>query len=213
MPKAQLYHFSHLEYNTMNLALARTYILERLTKELSPTFSYHHVNHTLAVAKRAQEIALSEGISDEESLVLLATACYFHDSGFLVSYDNHEDFSCQIVEEILPSYGYNAAQISVIKNLIKATKIPQSPDNLLSKILCDADLDYLGGANYYTIVETLHQELLYFERLNSNQNWTQIQIDFLEKHSYFTSTNQKERTEEKNRRIEELRLSQDTSKG
>lgn len=197
----------------MNLALARTYILERLTKELSPAFSYHHVNHTRSVAKRAQEVASSEGISDEESLILLATACYFHDAGFLISYDNHEDFSCQIAEEILPNYGYNMAQISVIKNLIKATKIPQSPDNLLARILCDADLDYLGGANYYAIVETLHQELLHFERLDSKQNWTQIQIDFLEKHSYFTSTNQKERTEEKNRRIEELRLSQDTSKG
>ena len=194
----------------MNLALARTYILERLTKGLSPAFSYHHVNHTLAVEKRAHEIALSEGISDEESLTLLSTACYFHDAGFLLSYDHHEDFSCQIVEEILPNYDYSSSQIDIIKHLIKATKIPQSPDNLLSNILCDADLDYLGGANYYAIVEALHQELLHFERLDSKQNWTQIQIDFLEKHAYFTSTNQKERTEEKNKRIEELRSKQDT---
>lgn len=197
----------------MNLALARTYILERLTNELSPAFSYHHVNHTMAVAQRAQEVAVSEGISDEESLVLLATACYFHDAGFLISYDNHEEFSCQIAEKILPNYGYHDTQISVIKHLIKATKIPQSPDNLLSKILCDADLDYLGGVNYYAIVETLHQELLHFERLDSSQDWTQIQIDFLIKHTYFTPTNQKERTEEKNKRIEELRSSRDTTKG
>ena len=197
----------------MNLALARTYILERLTTELSPAFSYHHVNHTLAVEKRAHEIALSEGISDEESLKLLSTACFFHDAGFLLSYDHHEDFSCQITEEVLPNYDYSSSQIDIIKHLIKATKIPQSPDDLLSNILCDADLDYLGGSNYYAIVETLHQELTHFKRLDPSQDWTQIQIDFLEKHSYFTPTNQKERTAEKKKRIDELRSQKNTAIG
>jgi len=197
----------------MNLALARTYILERLTTELSSDFSYHHVNHTLAVEKRAREIALSEGIVDEESLILLSTACFFHDAGFLISYNQHEDFSCQIAEEILPLYDYTSAQINLVKHLIQATKIPQSPDDLLSNILCDADLDYLGGSDYYAIVDTLHQELTHFKRLDPSQDWTQIQIDFLEKHSYFTPTNQKERTEEKKKRIEELRSQKNTSIG
>jgi uncharacterized protein len=67
-----------------------------------------------------------------------------------------------------------------------ATKIPQSPDNLLEKILCDADLDYLGGNNYGEISESLRDELGLNGIQLSAEEWLNIQIAFLEKHHYWT---------------------------
>lgn len=191
----------------MNLDFAQQYILERLSQELAPHLTYHHINHTLSVTERALQIAQSEGVTNKESVLLLRTAALYHDSGFLISYDNHEYFSCQIVEEILPQFEYNTAQILQITEMIKATKIPQSPHDLLAKILCDADLDYLGGTGYYPTVASLFEELKYYGKMTSADNWIQVQIDFLTKHRYFTQTNQKERSLEKEKRVNELRLS------
>jgi len=43
--------------------------------------------------------------------------------------------------------------------MIMATKIPQSPKNLLEQIICDADLDYLGRERYEENSLLLLQEL------------------------------------------------------
>ncbi|MDA0973125.1 MAG: hypothetical protein O2867_05255 [Bacteroidetes bacterium] len=40
-----------------------------------------------------------------------------------------------------------------------ATKVPQEPKDHLARILCDADLDYLGGDDYDEIAGGLYQEL------------------------------------------------------
>ncbi|WP_026994966.1 HD domain-containing protein [Flectobacillus major] len=189
----------------MNTYAAIQYISEKLEKELSPLLTYHHFGHTLAVANRAIAIAHSEGVEQAETLSLLSIAAYFHDAGFLISHENHEYHSCQIVQAILPSFAFSDAQIEHITALIMATKIPQSPKNQLAEILCDADLDYLGDHNFYAISQTLWQELYNLDKIDNSNNWNQIQVHFLESHRYFTPTNQLARNSEKQKRIEELK--------
>ena len=87
------------------------------------------------------------------------------------------------------------------------TQIPHKPKNNLEEIICDADLDYLGGTGYYPTVASLFAELKYYGKMTLADNWVQVQIDFLTEHRYFTQTNQKERSLEKEKRVNELRLS------
>ena len=126
---------------------------------LSKDLTYHTVQHTLDILKNAERIAHTEKIQSEEDLYLLKVACLYHDSGFLVSYKGHEEESCNLAKKELPVFDLKKKEVERICGLIMATKIPQTPGNKLEEIICDADLDYLGTADFFTISDSLFLEL------------------------------------------------------
>lgn len=119
---------------------------------------------------------------------LLATAALFHDAGFLKCAKGHEAESCGMAKAILPGYQYNANDIEQICGMIMATQLPQSPHNLLEQILADADLDYLGREDFFTIGDKLYQEFCLSKTINDRNEWNKLQIDFIKEHTYFTKT-------------------------
>ena len=180
----------------MEFEKAKAYILDRIRRELPDNLFYHSYDHTRDVLQATQMISKAEGITGED-LILLCTAALFHDSGFVIQYNDHEIYSCQIVREVLPELGYSDKQIEQVCDMIMSTKIPQSPKNHLSKIICDADLDYLGRDDFWTIGNNLYQELAARGILKSEEDWNRIQVGFLGKHSYFTETSRNMRAPKK----------------
>lgn len=170
----------------MNLPEAEAFILDKLRAELSDTLYYHSPDHTLDVAQAAGRIAVAEGITDHETLTLLRTAALFHDAGFLTAYKGHEAESSRMAHECLPSFGYEPRQIVLISGMIAATKIPQKPKNKLEEILADADLDYLGRTDYEPIAYSLYREMRTRDLVKDEVAWNQIQIKFMENHTYWT---------------------------
>lgn len=171
----------------MQFEEAKAYILARQQKELPRYLTYHSTGHVLDVSAAANAIAQQEGIPEPDRMIL-HTAALFHDSGFMLSLTEHEKISCDIAKATLPEYGYTNDQIDAICGMIMATRIPQQPANLLEQILCDADLDYLGRDDFFTIGNTLYAELISLGIVNNEEQWNKLQIDFLEKHHYFTTT-------------------------
>jgi class 3 adenylate cyclase/ligand-binding sensor domain-containing protein/HD superfamily phosphodiesterase len=178
-------------------------ILEKLEKGLPKNLFYHNVKHTIDVVTQVELIGKAENISDEE-LLLAKTAALFHDVGHLVSYDNHEEESVKIANRMLPDYNYSKNQIDRIGELILATKMPPKPNNLLEKILCDADLDYLGRTDFVPVAYNLYKELLVKKKIRSFEEWKKIEIDFIKKHSYFTKTARKLREVNKRKQLEKI---------
>lgn len=171
-------------------------ILSRLERELDPRLGYHNLSHTLDVVEQSQKIAKQEGINDEHELLLLKTAAVFHDSGFLFVYKNHEEKSCEIAAEYLDGR-FSDADMKRIYGMIMATKIPQSPRNLLEQIICDADLDYLGRRDFEPICQSLYKEFITFSIIPGDAVWDHIQIKFFESHHYFTKTSIEKRDKSK----------------
>ncbi|HMQ59727.1 MAG TPA: HD domain-containing protein [Flavilitoribacter sp.] len=188
----------------MNYHAVKAFILDKLGRELPGKLTYHGVHHTLDVLFITEELCYLESIDPYEAL-LLRTAALFHDSGFTITNVNHESLSCQIARENLPRYGYSDEEIERICGMIMATRIPQTPKNFLEKIICDADLDYLGRDDFYDIGATLFEELKAFNILKSEEDWNRLQVRFLENHHFFTPTNVERRTARKQRYLEELR--------
>ncbi|WP_312091018.1 HD family phosphohydrolase [Chryseobacterium sp.] len=176
-------------------------ILQKLKEHLPDHLSYHSVVHVKDVINAVEKIAIAEGISGEE-LMLLKTAALFHDTGFLYGAKDHEEKSCDIAAEHLPKYGYKDEQIQKIKGMIMATKIPQSPTNHLEEIMADADLDYLGRDDFFTIGNKLFEELTMFGIVNSERDWNLLQEKFLESHHFFTQTSIQTRNQRKNENLE-----------
>ena len=111
----------------MQTQLACQYIVDELSAHLSKKLTYHTVQHTHDVAQQADRIARTEGITDQELLDLLQTAAYYHDAGFMRAYNEHEEESCQIAMAVLPTFGYTPEQVAQVCQIIRATRLPQSP--------------------------------------------------------------------------------------
>ncbi|MEZ4808182.1 MAG: HD domain-containing protein [Flavobacteriales bacterium] len=188
----------------MDPKAAKAYILSRLRNELPAARTYHSLEHTLDVYASAIGIAEQEGVTGEE-LVLLKVAALYHDSGFTVQDHEHERAGCVIAQEKLPGFGFSAQQTEQVCTMIMATKVPQDPMDKLSRILCDADLDYLGRNDFKRIGDTLFLELRTYGALRTEREWNEMQVRFLERHHYFTETNKKLREPQKQVHMAALR--------
>ena len=193
---------SNLDRN-FNYKKAEQHIVKLLKIKLPEGLHYHGLHHTFDVCDAAQRIAKAEGVSGED-LFLLLTAALIHDAGFTVTYINHEDKSVELAKEILPQYGYNDAQLKVIEGIVEATKLPMNAKTLLERIMCDADLDYLGREDFYPISEGLKKEFIAQGIVANDKEFDAVQIKFLNAHKYFTTTAKNTRNSEKQKRLEEI---------
>ena len=183
---------------------AISHILNRLYSELSSDLYYHGFHHTLEVMEACKHISEYEKVNDFESNILLLSSAY-HDCGFLEVYKDHETIGGRIAARTLKEFGISNDIIQRVIDLIDSTRIPQIAKDHLEQIICDADLDYLGGENYDDIAETLHRELFEHDFIDASVDWVQFQLKFLEGHHYWTEHSKEHREPGKQLVIERLR--------
>lgn len=189
----------------MDYRAAKHFILAKLRKELSTKLYYHGMHHTLDVLRVAVDLCKSEGVNGH-AVKLVKTAALFHDAGFVKDkHAGHEFEGCQMARASLPEFGYAKDDIEAICGMIMATKIPQSPTNLLEEIICDADLDYLGRSDFYEIGETLFEELTAYSLITGEHAWNRLQVNFLTAHHFHTQTNTLTREPLKQRYLRDLK--------
>jgi uncharacterized protein len=184
----------------MQFKQAGKFIINKLSKELPSYLTYHSVEHVLDVYNATGIIGKSEKVSVYE-MKLLQTAAWYHDAGFLKGAKDHEEESCRIAKDTLPGYDYSPIEIERICGMIMATKLPQSPNNHLEEIIADADLDYLGRDDFFTNGDKLFNEFRVSGVLNTEEEWNQLQVRFLESHHFFTPTAIKSRQAEKQKHL------------
>jgi HD superfamily phosphodiesterase len=187
----------------MSFRKLKNLVLQKYSSEVSDHLSYHGTHHIIEVLNSCNQYIKRYKLDLHERL-LLRTAAIFHDIGILWSYDGHEEMGTTYLKKILPNWNYSQSDIDIICQMISSTKIPQQPKTLLDKILCDADLDYLGTNKFYEIGQTLYQELLALGIVKNERDWDQIQISFLDKHQYHTDFALKYRAPKKEKFKQEL---------
>ena len=180
-------------------------ILELLRTGLDKRLTYHSPAHTEDVLLQVERIAAAEKITDKRLLLVMRTAALFHDTGFLRTYRGHEEISCAIMLECVGTGIFDEKEIDLIKRMIMATKIPQSPGSLPEMIICDADLDYLGRDDFEMISNELKEEFLTFGIINTEEEWDNLQVKFFDTHHYFTETSIQDRYELKKQHLAMLK--------
>ncbi len=179
-------------------------MLGKLEKELPAELYYHGVHHTRDVMSVAGKLAEIHGL-DERERNLLITATAYHDAGFLVTYRNHEEAGCEMVQQLLPGYGYTSEDIEEIQKLIMATKVPQVANSFLEELICDADLDYLGREDFEEIADTLFREFQLQGIVKTELDWYRLQERFLSSHFFFNEYSREHRTPVKMKHLEQIR--------
>jgi predicted metal-dependent HD superfamily phosphohydrolase len=160
-------------------------VFNLLDTELPPHLYYHNKEHTQYVLNATLQLATEEKVTDDD-LPLLFAAALMHDTGFIETVKNHEEKSCDIARQLLPDYGYSAAAIETICELVMVTKLPQQAHTPLAQILCDADLYYLGTDQFFEFGEKLYKEMTALHLIGSLDEWNELQVQFLSSHRYFT---------------------------
>lgn len=191
--------------STPDYDTAIAHALDRLQRELSPQLAYHDLWHTQHdVLPAVARLGAISGLPARD-IRLLEVAAAYHDTGFMVTYENHERAGIQIVRDTLPQYGFSEQEITQIADLIRATRLPQSPKTYLQELLVDADLDVLGRDDFFDRNELLRQELALRNSAVPWREWQEQQLQFLKQHSYFTPVARDLRDEGKERHIHTIK--------
>lgn len=161
-------------------------VLGLLKDKLDPRLSYHNCEHTIDVMEQAFRIGQAEGLDNEE-LIMLRVAALYHDTGFLRERKNHEQQSVIFFKDHAEGK-LEESIINEVAETILATCMPQKPSSLIQKVLCDADLDYLGRSDFQAISDKLFQEISAFDEVHSKTEWDKIQVQFLNGHHYHTNS-------------------------
>ena len=167
---------------------AQTMVTDMLQNRLDKNIKFHTLQHTREVVAACQLLADSQQISENDRFALFLAA-WFHDTGYTTGTSiNHEAASVKMAEEFMQSKNLDEATQLRVKGCINATRMPQTPDNYLEEIICDADLFHLGTAAFDEKNRLLRQELNEFgDNDVSKKDWRKINIRFLERHTYFTT--------------------------
>jgi len=166
---------------------------------------YHQFNHALEVSSRAVYLWNKEWLS-EDDLEILAIAWLFHDTWFLIQYDDNEFAWAKIARNFLKSMLYPEDKINTIERIIMAT-VPtyKTPSDILEEIIKDADLDYLWWENFLENANKLKQELEAIKKIKIlDPEWQHGSIKFLREHKFYTKTQKEERWNKKKENVKNL---------
>ncbi len=183
---------------------AGNYVTKLMADKLSDSYEYHSIDHVKYVVDNSEFIGKKSGMSEEEINVVKFCA-WFHDIGFIITPENNEKESAQIAAEFLTSKGIDDSIITQVKNCILATCIPQQPKDLISRVLCDADLRHLSEDDYFEEIEKLRKELIFIsgEKISKRKFHT-MSLKFFQRHEYHTDFAKKELQPQKDKNLQLL---------
>jgi predicted metal-dependent HD superfamily phosphohydrolase len=137
---------------------------------------------------------------------ILEIAAWFHDAGFVKSAKGHELEGKILVEEWLRANDVGEARVQEIGSLILSTTIGHKAENQLEQIISDADLSHLGTDYYLELQNVLREEMEWVkgETINAKE-WCRINVEFFNKHEYYTDTARKLFGETKRQNLEAIK--------
>ncbi len=147
---------------------------------------YHNISHTEHVVKHAVELANHYQLSDSDFFIVVS-ASWFHDVGYLQSWESHEEKGAEGAADFLRGIGVEQKVIDAVKGCILATKMPQNPQNLLQQIVCDSDLYHLGSDDFKDRNRLMRKETEnHLGKKIDKDMWRLGTIKLLESHHYHT---------------------------
>ena len=175
------------DLNKSLISAAEQYVVNLFSQKIGKDFTFHSFNHTREVVLHTELIAGNYELSEEDHTALILAA-WFHDAGYSAGLKKmHEEESQKIAAEFLQKQHAPQSLIDKVKGCIIATRMPQSPSNLIEQIICDADLFHLGTKDFKEKNKMLRQEINSLEEEKiGKKEWVNLNIEFLDRHRYFT---------------------------
>jgi HD superfamily phosphodiesterase len=174
-----------MNYYTL-LDEVKQYVISYFHTHANDKLIYHNQVHTENVVNAAIEIANHYRLSDLDYFIVV-TAAWFHDIGYYTDPARHEEKGAEEAAVFLKRKGVEEKTIQTIAQCIRATRLPQSPETLLEKIVADADLFHLGSLKFGEFNKLMRKEFSALYNIDiSKDEWRNKTIRLLETHQYHT---------------------------
>jgi len=194
------------------IAKSKVFVKSKFDLELPPICTYHNYEHTESVVNAVSALAEQANISSEEKEVLILSA-YFHDLGFIVGAEQHEDQSIKLASDFLSEENYPDHLIQKVAKCIDATKMNWVGTEKLCQLIKDADLSGLASEDYAKINEALRLEVsARGNKKIDKKEWRKQNIDFLENHNYQSEEGRRSFAKGKNKNLKKLKMSDEKKK-
>jgi len=150
-------------------------------------------------------VAARSELSDDE-LETALIAAWLHDIGYQNGEADHESVSAETARNLLRSWGASPQKIRSVANAILATRVPQQPTDMVSSVLCDADLFHLSTDRCPELAAKLRTERdNHGQGPENEREWLEQTIAFMEGHRYHTPYGKSVLEEGKKDNIRKLR--------
>ena len=166
---------------------------------------YHSYKHAVEVMERSIYIWTKEWLSKSD-LEIVWLAWLFHDTGFIIQYDNNEPIWAKIARNYLKSILYPEDKIKIIENVIIATDPKhKTTQNIYEEIVKDADLDNLGRKDFFEKWNSLKREIEIIKNIKiRDPDWNHGSVELLKEHHYETLTQRLERDNIKDDNLKQM---------
>jgi len=183
----------------------RDYVEGIFKERVGEEYSYHNFTHTSRVVDAAFKLADKAGL-DKTRKEILILAAYFHDVGFSVDPDKHEDCSKKMAMDFLSAHNYPPQQIDTVLKCIDATKMQWRGSDHLCLMMKDADLSGLASSEYESISENLKKEEEFRKGESiAEESWIKKNIAFLKNHNYLSEEGRALFSEGKKKNLKKLK--------
>jgi predicted metal-dependent HD superfamily phosphohydrolase len=191
---------------------ARSYAEEIFGNAVFEKLPYHNLEHTMEVVDAAKIIGQQSGLNEDEMESALLAA-WLHDIGYLNGDKDHELVAATKSKELLSSWGSSYKTMMEVSEAIKSTKMPQQPESLVSKVVCDADLFHLSTEQHLEHGQRLREEWRQTRGQEISDNeWLRSSLEFMQQHRYHTPYGRTVLEQEKKRNIKKLKKLLDPEK-
>jgi len=196
----------------MNTQKTNTKFIEQIERHVNilllplENHYFHQFEHALEVKNRVIDIAEKEWLNTSD-IELLTIAALFHDTGFIIQYDNNEYIWAKIARNYLKGILFPEDKIKTIERLIIATKPEyKKPIDILEQIIIDSDLDNLWRDDFFKRWNDLKREIETIKKIKLHKpDWQHASLELLNSYTYFTQTQKEERSNKKAKNAEILK--------
>ena len=157
-----------------------------LHTHLDKSFYYHNAEHTRNVCLAIEEFTAADASWAADQLEALQLAAVFHDFGYLAANADNEALALPYIRQWGTKFQFSDDLIMQAHELIMETCYPYHPVTPAGKLLCDADIEYIGRADFAAQADLFRQELAAQGVVYSELQWWQLELQFLLDNHFFT---------------------------
>ena len=161
-------------------------IIKMFDDEAPPDLYFHNSSLVKSITNQTELLSTAESLPEEE-FINLKLASLFISTGYISDYNKPLEASSQLVEEILPRYGFDKANIDEVKKII-GNSFNNIQESNSDNILHDASYDYLGRVDFPMLSEKHLKEESENGKPHDIKEWTDLQRKLLIDHEFITNT-------------------------
>ena len=161
-------------------------IIKMFDDEAPPDLYFHNSSLVKSITNQTELLSTAESLPEEE-FINLKLASLFLFTGYISDYNKPREASSQLVEEILPRYGFDKANIDEVKKII-GNSFNNIQESNSDNILHDASYDYLGRVDFPMLSEKHLKEESENGKPHDIKEWTDLQRKLLIDHEFITNT-------------------------